>query len=83
MANIVAKTLITLADKMFRQGCLIMTYCTTGALSALVRKANAGNLKATYGSLLVTKFPASVFIASLLDSGEIVQPVAKNFIPEL
>ena len=29
------------------------------------------------------KFSASVFIASLLDSGEIVQPVAKNFIPEL
>ena len=57
-----------------------MTHCTTGALSALVRKANAGDLK---GSLLVTKFSASVFIASLLDSGEIVQPVAKNFIPEL
>ena len=60
-----------------------MTHCTTGALSALVRKANAGDLKAIYGSLLVTKFSASVFIASLLDSGEIVQPVAKNFIPKL
>ena len=83
MANIVAKTLITLAHKMFKKSCLIMTHCTTGALSALVRKANAGDLKASYGSLLVTKFSASVFIASLLDSGEIVQPVAKNFIPEL
>ena len=83
MANIVAKTLITLAHKMFRKSCLIMTHCTTGALSALVRKANAGDLKAIYGSLLVTKFSASVFVASLLDSGEIVQPVAKNFIPKL
>ena len=60
-----------------------MTHCTTGALSAPVRKANAVNLKATYGSLSVSKFPASVFIASLLEAGKIVQPVAKNVIPEL
>ena len=46
-------------------------------------KANAGNLKATYGSLSVTKSPASVFITSLLEAGKIVQPVAKNVIPEL
>lgn len=55
-------------------------HCTTGALSAPVRKANASNNpKASYGSFSVTtKFPASVSIASLLEAGKLVKPVAKK-----
>ena len=55
-------------------------HCTTGALSAPVRKANASNNpKATYGSFsLTTKFPSSVSIASLLEAGNLVKPVAKK-----
>ena len=49
-------------------------HCTTIALSAPVRKANASNNpKATYG-----KFPASVSIALLLETGKLVKPVAKK-----
>ena len=55
-------------------------HCTTGALSAPVRKANASNNpKATYGSFSVTtKFPSSVSIASLLEAGKLVKSVAKK-----
>lgn len=55
-------------------------HCTTGVLSAPVRKANASNNpKATYGSFSVsTKFPVSVSIASLLEAGKLVKPVAKK-----
>ena len=55
-------------------------HCTTGALSTPARKANASNNpEATYGSFSVTtKFPASVSIASLLEAGKLVKPVAKK-----
>ena len=55
-------------------------HCFNGALSAPVRKANASNNpKATYGSFSVTtKFPSSVSIASLLEAGKLVKPVAKK-----
>ena len=45
-----------------------------------MRKANASNNpKATYGSFSVTtKFPSSISIASLLEAGKLVKPVAKK-----
>lgn len=52
---------------------------STGASSAPVRKAGAPKPKANYGSFSVTtQFPPSVSIASLLEAGKLVKPVAKN-----
>ena len=52
---------------------------TTGASSAPVRKTATPKPKANYESFsLTTQFPPSVSIASLLEAGKLVKPVAKN-----
>ena len=52
---------------------------TTGASSAPVRKTATPKTKANYESFSVTtQFSPSVSIASLLEAGKLVKPVAKN-----